>query len=222
MLMTRNDEWGKRRGLFLSANHPVRSGPTPLSPPPTLLSHIPLYLQPYSPSSVSQTSPTHPIMSAASYYDQAANQEHETSHLARDQQPGPMHSSTQSSHGQEMRDGLQQQQQQQQRGFPQQGYNEQSGNGIYNGQEPRMGNSNYAQGAQQMNGNGNYAAQGAQQMQGHGAQEAVADDRDAITKCNDNLPDYKEKQSLQRSLSLMKKMLYYAVKITRLHALACY
>lgn len=133
-------------------------------------------------------------MSAASYYDKAATQE-ETSHLASTsgEQPGPMHSGTQG-YGQDMRDGMHEQQQ---RGFPQQGNSEQSGNGIYNGQEPKMGNSNYAQGAQQMNGNnnGNYA-QGAQQMEGHGAQGAVADDRDTITKCNDNPSDYTKKNSL--------------------------
>ena len=40
-----------------------------------------------------------------------------------------------------------------------------------------MGNSNYAQGAQQ-------------HMNGNGEQAAVADDRDTLTKCKDNLPDY--------------------------------
>lgn len=130
-------------------------------------------------------------MSAASYYDKAATQE-------EGEQPGPMHSGTQG-YSQDMRDGMHEQQQ---RGFPQQGYNEQSGNGIYNGQEPKMGNSNHAQGSQQMNSNSNFAqggqqmnannnyAQGGQQMEGNGAQGAVADDRDTITKCNDNPPDY--------------------------------
>ena len=113
-------------------------------------------------------------MSAASYYDKAATGE-ETSRLAptSGEQSGAMHSGTQG-YGQEMRQGMQEQQQ---HGFPQQGYNEQSGNGIYNGQDPKMVNNNYAQGAQQ--------------LEGHGAQGAVADDRDTITKCNDNPPDYK-------------------------------
>ena len=121
-------------------------------------------------------------MSATSYYDQAASQE--TSHFGptSGQQSGPMHSGTQG-YGQDMRQDMNEQQQ---HGFPQQ----QSGNGVYNGQEPNMGNTNYAQGAQQMNGGNNYA-QGAQQMEGHGAQGAVADDRDFLTKCNDNPPDYK-------------------------------
>ena len=137
-------------------------------------------------------------MSAASYYDKAATQE---------DQPGPMHSGTQA-YGQDMRQGMNEQQQQRgfdQQGFNQQGYNEQSGNAIYSGQEPKMGNTNYAQGAQQMNGNSNNAqgaqhmngsnnyAQGAQQMDDQGAQGDVADDRDAITKCNDNPSDYKKK-----------------------------
>ncbi len=114
-------------------------------------------------------------MSASSYYDKAASQE-ETSHFAptSGQQTGPMHSGSQG-YGQDMRQDMRQDmnEQQQQHGFPQQ----QSGNGVYNGQEPNMGNTNHAQGAQQ--------------MQDHGAQGAVADDRDTITKCNDNPPDYK-------------------------------
>ncbi|KAF6225233.1 hypothetical protein HO133_010430 [Letharia lupina] len=124
-------------------------------------------------------------MSAASYYDKAATQE-ETSHLSSTsgQQPGPMHSGTQG-YGQDMREGMNEQQQQ--RGVPQEGYNQQSGNGIYNGQEPNMGNTNYAHGAQQMNGNNNNYAQGAQQMEGNGAQGAVADDRDTITKLLDRI-----------------------------------
>ena len=165
-------------------------------------------------------------MSAASYYDKSATQE---------EQPGPMHSGTQG-YGQDMRQGMNEQQQQ--RGFNQQGYNEPSGNGIYSGQEPKMGNTNYAQGAQQMNGNGDYAqgaqqmngngnyaqgaqqmngngnyaqgaqhmngnnnyAHGAQQMEGQGAQGDVADDRDTLTKCNDNPPDYEKKTSSRTSL----------------------
>lgn len=129
------------------------------------------------------------------------------------------------------------------RGYPQQGYNEQS-SGMYNGQqqqqnmgqqhmgnnstygqgapqqmneqsngaygggqqEQQMGNSSYGQGAgqqqmgssnytqgagQQQMGNSNYA-QGARQqpMNGGVGQAAEADNRDTITKCNDNLPDY--------------------------------
>lgn len=146
-------------------------------------------------------------MSAASYYDKAATQE-ETSHLSSTsgQQPGPMHSGTQG-YGQDMREGMNEQQQQ--RGVPQEGYNQQSGNGIYNGQEPNMGNTNYAHGAQQMNGNNNYA-QGAQQMEGNGAQGAVADDRDTITKCNDNPPDYKENDT--RNSLFDKYMFDYVVK----------
>lgn len=116
-------------------------------------------------------------MSASSYYDKAATQQGTSS--------GPMHSGTQG-YGQDMRQGMNEQQ----HGFPQQSYNEQSGDGIYSGQKPNMGNTNYAQGAQQMDGKANYA-QGAQQMEGKGAQGAVADDRDTITKCNDNPPDYK-------------------------------
>ncbi|KAL9135274.1 MAG: hypothetical protein Q9175_003542 [Cornicularia normoerica] len=132
-------------------------------------------------------------MSAANYYDKADSQE-ETSHFSptSGQQPGPLHSGTQG-YSHDMREGMNEQQQHQ-RGFPQQGYHVQSGNGIYSGQDPKMGNTNYAQGTQQMKGNGNYA-QGAQQMEGHGAQGAqgaVADDRDTITKCNDNPPDYKK------------------------------
>lgn len=98
-------------------------------------------------------------MSAASYYDKAASQE-DTSHFAptSGQQSGPMHSGAQG-YGQDMRQDMNEQQL---HGFPQQ----QSGNGVYNGQEPNMGNTNRVQGA-------------------------VADDRDTITKCNDNLPDYK-------------------------------
>lgn len=102
-------------------------------------------------------------MSSSSYYDQAATQ-HETS-------ADPMHSGTQG-YGQDVRQGMNEQQ----HGFPQQGYNEQSGDGIYSGQKPNTGNTNYAQGAQQ--------------MEGKGAQGAVADDRDTLTKCNDNPPDY--------------------------------
>lgn len=138
-------------------------------------------------------------MSAANYYDKAAPQD-ETSNFSptSGQQPGPMHSGTQG-YAQHMRDGMQEQQQ---HGYPQQGYNEQSGDGIYSGQDPKMGNSNYAHGAQQMNGNNNYE-QGAQQMQGHGAQGegAVADDRDTITKCNDNPPDYKQ-MTLEIAMSM--------------------
>ena len=139
-------------------------------------------------------------MSAASYYDKTASQD--------DQQPGLVHSGAQG-YGQDTHSGMheqqqQQQQQQQQRGFPQQGYNAQSGDGIYNGQKPNMGNSNYAQGPQQMNGNGNYV-QGAQQMNGNdnyaqqigGRQGAVADDRDTLTKCNDNFSDYKKENNGQ-------------------------
>ncbi|CAF9942366.1 MAG: hypothetical protein ALECFALPRED_009715 [Alectoria fallacina] len=109
-------------------------------------------------------------MSAASYYDKAATAE-ETSHFAptSGEQSGTMHSGTQG-YGQEMRQGMQEQQQ---HGFPQQGYNEQSGNGIYHGQDPKMGNNKYAQGAQQ--------------MEGHGAQGAVADDRDTINKWLDRI-----------------------------------
>lgn len=127
-------------------------------------------------------------MSAASYYDKAATRE-ETSRLAptSGEQSGIMHSGTQG-YGQEMRQGMQEQQQ---HGFPQQGYNEQSGNGIYNGQDPKMVNNNYAQGAQQ--------------MEGHGAQGAVADDRDTITKCNDNPPDYKK--MISGTVSLMNGFL---------------
>lgn len=132
-------------------------------------------------------------MSAASYYDKAATQE--------DQQPGPMQSGAQGGYGQDVHSGVHEQQ----RGFPQQGYNGQSRGGVYSGQGPNMGNSNYAQGPQQMNGNGSYA-QGAQQMNGNsgnyaqgdqqmGGPGAVADDRDTLTKCNDNPPDYKKDKS---------------------------
>lgn len=133
-------------------------------------------------------------MSSASYYDASAQEE-------TGQQPGPMHSGTQG-YGEDMHKGMNEQQQ---RGFPQQGYNQQSGNGVYNGQEPNMGNTNYAQGAQQMNGNNYNYAQGAQQMDGQGTQGAVADDRDTLTKCNDNPPDYKKRipgtMSLYRAVS---------------------
>ena len=124
-------------------------------------------------------------MSAASYYDKPATHE-EVPHLSSTsgEQAGPMHSGTQG-YGQDMRDGMHEQQQ---RGFN----NEQSGNGIHHGQEPRTGNSNYVQDAQQMNGGNNSYAQGAQQMQGNGAQGVVADDRDSMTKCNDNPPDYND------------------------------
>ncbi len=127
-------------------------------------------------------------MSAASYYDKATTQDESSGHQA-----GPMHSDMQ------------------QRGFPQQGYNGQSENGIYNGQEPRMGNSNYTQGAQQMNdhNNSNYA-QGAQQAEG--AQGATADNRDTMTKCNDNPPDYKEKE--RRTTSLMNE---YPLQCSEMH-----
>ena len=132
------------------------------------------------------------IMSAANYYDSAASQE-QTSHFSptSGQQPGPMHSGTQG-YSQELRDGMHEQQHS---NLPQQGYS---------GQEPQMGSSNYAQGAQQMNGNNNNNyEQGAQQMEGHGAQGAVADDRDTITKCNDNPPDYKKRNS--KTVPLMNK-----------------
>lgn len=99
-------------------------------------------------------------MSSSSYYDQAATQ-HETS-------ADPMHSGTQG-YGQDVRQGMNEQQ----HGFPQQGYNEQSGDGIYSGQKPNTGNTNYAQGAQQ--------------MEGKGAQGAVADDRDTLTKLLDRI-----------------------------------
>ena len=121
-------------------------------------------------------------MSAASYYDKAAVQ-------LDAHQPGPMHSGTQD-YTQNMHNSMHDQQQ---RGYPQQNYNGQNEQTIYNGREPKMGNSNYAQDAQQINGNGNYA-QGAQQSQGHGTQGAVADDRDTLTKCNDNPPDYMQKE----------------------------
>lgn len=138
-------------------------------------------------------------MSAASYYNKAGAQ-------VDDHQPGPMHSGN-AGHNQDSQDRVHEQQQQ--RG-PQQGFSGQGEHGIYNGQEPQMGNSNYAQGAQQMNGNSNYAqgpqqmngngnyAQGPQQTggQGQGAQGAVADDRDTLTKCNDNPPDYKKEESI--------------------------
>ena len=124
-------------------------------------------------------------MSAASYYDEAA---------AHDNQPG--HSGTQI-HGQDPHNSMHEQQQ---RGFPQQNYNRQNEQGTYDGQEPNMGNRNYVQGAQQMNGNGNYA-QGAQQSEGHGAQAAVADDRDTLTKCNDNPPDYKKETTIMPPLN---------------------
>lgn len=146
-------------------------------------------------------------MSAASYYDKASTQEE------MGQQPGPMHPDTQGP-AQDMREGMNEQGQ---RGFPQQGYNQQSGNGVYNGQEPNMGNTNYAQGAQQMNGNNYNYAQDAQQMDGHGTQGAVADDRDTLTKCNDNPPDYKQRlpgtMSLIQSCSIRRRTMF-------LHALA--
>ena len=63
-------------------------------------------------------------------------------------------------------------------GAPQQQMNEQN-NGVYGGQhQQQMGNSNYAQGA------------GQQQMNGGVGQAAGPDNRDTITKCNDNPPDY--------------------------------
>ena len=124
-------------------------------------------------------------MSAASYYDKAATQQ-ETS-------PGPMHSGTQG-YGQDMRQGMNEQQ----HGFPQQGYNEQSGDGIYAGQKPNMGNTNYAQGAQQ--------------MEGKGAQGAVADNRDTITKCNDNPPDYKTIKTQKFSLRWSRVSIHCAVE----------
>ena len=128
-------------------------------------------------------------MAAASYYDKASTSEETPDFVPTSaQQPGPMHSGTQG-YGQDMREGMNEQQQ---RGFPQQGYNQQSANGVYNGQEPNMGNTNYAQGAPQMNGNNYNYAQGAQQMEGRETQGALADDRDTLTKSNDNPPDYKK------------------------------
>jgi len=63
-------------------------------------------------------------------------------------------------------------------GAPQQQMNEQN-NGVYSGQhQQQMGNSNYAQGA------------GQQQMNGGVGQAAEPDNRDTLTKCNDNPPDY--------------------------------
>lgn len=143
-------------------------------------------------------------MATAIHHDNAAPQD-ETSHPT----PGQMHSGTQG-YVQDMHD-------QQQRGFPEQGYNEQSGNGIYDGQQSKMGNTNYAQGAQQMNGdrNGTYA-QGAQKMEGQGAQ---GDDRDTITKCNDNPSDY-EKEKPRTIPSLNTSSLQS--REMPLRALACY
>ena len=155
-------------------------------------------------------------MSAASYYDKTSTQE-ESPHFVptSGQQPGPMHSGTQG-YGQDMHEGMNEQQQ---RGFPQQGYNQQSGNGVYNGQEPNMGNANYAQGAQQMNGNSNNYAQGAQQMDGRETQGAVADDRDTLTKSNDNPPDYMK--TITGTMSFMKSC-FLTHRTILSHALACY
>lgn len=108
--------------------------------------------------------------------------------------------------------GLGQEMNSETRGYPQQAHNEAS-SGMYNGQQQpnmdqqHMATNNYDQGApHQMNeqnsgvyggqqqhqtGNSNYA-QGADQqhMNGGAGKAAVADDRDTVTKCNDNPPDY--------------------------------
>ncbi|MCJ1456930.1 hypothetical protein MMC28_007296 [Mycoblastus sanguinarius] len=101
-------------------------------------------------------------MSAASYYDQSQERSQLSSH-----EPGPMQSGNQTQGlGQEM-------QHEQQRGYAQQGHNDQGG--VYAGQQQaNMGNSNYAQGAQQ-------------HMNGNGEQAAVADDRDTLTKWLDRI-----------------------------------
>lgn len=118
-------------------------------------------------------------MAAATYYDEPALQQEKPQFSAPSGQQsagiGNQEHGTQGL-GQEMH-------QQEQRNFPQQGYNEQS-NGVYAGQQQPMGNTNHAQGAssQPMNGNAN-AVNGGQAA-------AKADDRDTITKCNDNPPDY--------------------------------
>ena len=128
-------------------------------------------------------------MSAASYYDKAAAQD-------GNQQPGPMQYSGATGYNQESHDRMHEQQQ---RGYPQQASNGQGEQRIYNGQEPQMGNSNYAQGAQQTGGQGQGGAQG-----------AVADDRDTLTKCNDNPPDYKKKTQFMPwngSLSQMSRIM---------------
>lgn len=112
--------------------------------------------------------------------------------------------------------GLGQEMNSEARGFPQQGYNQgynEQSSGMTNGQQQQnmgqqhMGNNSYGQGApQQMHGqnNGVYSGQqqqnmgssnyaqgaGQQQMNGGMGQAAEPDNRDTITKCNDNLPDY--------------------------------
>lgn len=76
-----------------------------------------------------------------------------------------------------------------QHGYPQQAPYGQDG-GAYSGQQQQMGQQQHM-GQQQQMGTGNYPqGGGAQQMNGGVGQQApVVDNRDTMTKCNDNPPD---------------------------------
>ena len=103
-------------------------------------------------------------MAAASYYDQSDIQ------TKPQFQPEGTHSGGQA---QDLGQGIHSEKRvyPQQQGYPQQGYNGQNGGG-YNGQQQGIG--------QQQLGNGTYAP-GDPQEQG-----LVPDNRDTLTKCNDN------------------------------------
>ncbi len=96
--------------------------------------------------------------------------------------------------------------QQQQMGQQQIGNNN---NYTQGGGQQQIGNINYTQGGgqqqqmgQQQMSNNNYIQGGGQQMNSTGEQAAVADDRDTMTKCNDNPPDSILELLIIRSLPL--------------------
>jgi len=137
-------------------------------------------------------------MAAASYYD-AADIQGEKPQISSPRGPqitGTNPEDSTQGLSQKLYEGVEQ------RGLPQQGYNEQAQHGLpqessneqylhQNFHEQNFGQQQQQMGQPQQMGNVNYAHGGPQQqMNGAGNQAAVADNRDTMTKCNDNPPDY--------------------------------
>lgn len=124
------------------------------------------------------------IMAAASYYDAADTQEEKTPF-------SPSRGPQATGLGQELHEGGGE------RGIPQQGYN-----GQY-AQQTTYGQNDGGYGGQQQMNSSNYGQGGGQNVNGAGGQAAVVDDRDMMTKCNDNLPDYMIRSFTTASASLL-------------------